>query len=129
MERHVILTDDDPDDCYLFSSICKEVHQNTNITCLHEGQALLDHLSEKDHPDIIFLDLNMKPMSGLECLQKLRENLAWKKIPIIIYSTSSHPETIHQCISLGANSYVVKPDTVDKLKEMFSKTLEIHCSR
>jgi CheY-like chemotaxis protein len=121
---HIILADDDPDDCFLFSALSQEVSKDLHVTCLHDCNSLLDHLAKQPLPDMVFLDLNMPILSGWDCLKKIRDNVEWKKIPIVIYSTSSRQDTIDQCYVLGANRYIIKPNDSARLKEAISAAIK-----
>ena len=117
---HIILAGEDPDDCLIFSQLAKEVNDKVEIICLTDCESLVRYLDDSLPPELIFLDLNMPLLSGMECLQKIKENLQWKDIPLIIYSTASSGDIIQECYNLGARLYIVKPDSTDKLKEIFS---------
>ncbi len=121
---HIILADDDPDDCFLFSALSQEVSKDLRVTCLHDCISLLDYLTNHHPPDMVFLDLNMPVLSGWDCLKKIRDNGEWKKIPIVIYSTSSKKDTIDQCYELGANMYIVKPNDSAQLKEAINAAIK-----
>jgi CheY-like chemotaxis protein len=121
---HIVLADDDPDDCFIFSSLSKEVSEKITITCLGDCLALLEYLETNKAPDIIFLDLNMPVLSGQDCLRKIKQQAEWKHIPIVIYSTASRTEIIDQCYKLGANLYIVKPNDTNRLKQLIDSTLK-----
>ena len=121
---HIILADDDPDDCFIFSTLSLEVSKDIRVTCMHDCISLLNYLTNQPLPDIVFLDLNMPVLSGWDCLKKFRQNSQWDKIPIVIYSTASRQETIDQCRQLGANRYIVKPNDSAKLKEAISSAIK-----
>ena len=114
---HIVLTDDDPDDCFIFSSLSKEVNEKIGITCLGDCESLIDYLERSKAPDIIFLDLNMPVMSGQDCLKAIKSHANWQDIPVVIYSTASRQAIIDECYGLGANMYIVKPNDSDRLKK------------
>src|SRR5689334_11285493 len=73
---HIILADDDPDECLIFTQVLKEVIPNGKITCVENCHALLDYLEKSDggkdgkvQADLVFLDLNMPLVPGHECLK------------------------------------------------------------
>ena len=117
---HIILADDDPDDCLIFSQVAKELKEEVNFTCVESCKALMQFLDSSALPNIIFLDLNMPMLSGQECLKKIKQHEIWKGIPIVIYSTASRQDIIDQCYMLGANLYIVKPTSADKLRDIIS---------
>ena len=58
---------------------------------------------------LILLDLKMPKVSGMEVLEKLKSDPAFKKIPVVILTSSKEDPDIKRCYELGANSYIVKP--------------------
>ena len=76
---------------------------------------------KKKQPDVIFLDLNMPIKDGFECLISLRQDHVYKEIPIIIYSTSTSKADIDKAHRLGANYFVIKPDTHEKVATLLKR--------
>jgi CheY-like chemotaxis protein len=77
-------------------------------------------------PDIIFLDLNMPRMNGLEFLKAIKTHRSYKRIPVIIYTTSSNPEDIRKTKDLGATDFVTKPSDFDELYQKLITILNKH---
>ena len=117
---HIILADDDPDDCLIFSQMVKEVNDKVEITCLPDCESLVQYLNTYSLPDLIFLDLNMPLLTGQACLKMIKQNPQWKDLPVIVYSTASRGDIIRECYNLGASLYIVKPDNTVRLKEILS---------
>jgi CheY-like chemotaxis protein len=67
-------------------------------------------------PDILFLDINMPQMSGVEVLQFVRSRPEWKHIPILMVSSESEEEYVEQTVRSGADGYVFKPVNMDELR-------------
>ena len=75
--NHIILVDDDPDDVYFFESARKECPVNSEITVFNDGDLLLNYLRQNDNLNdgnqpLIFLDLNLPRLSGLDVVEKLK---------------------------------------------------------
>jgi len=90
-QYNLLLADDDEDDCDFFKEALDELHLPTSLVTVNDGVQLMDFLSEKsveNLPDILFLDLNMPRKNGLECLREIKQNEAYKNLPVIIFSTS-----------------------------------------
>ena len=126
-ELHFYLADDDEDDKELFIEALHDVAPKVKITDVSNGTALMKKLSESgaDLPDMIFLDLNMPQKNGIECLEELRGNKKFNKIPIIIYSTSVNLNQIDQTYKKGANLYVQKPQHFSGIKNLLHKMLSL----
>ena len=58
-------------------------------------------------PDVVFLDINMPNIDGLEVLKKIR--LDYPQIAVVMVSVSSTPDHVHTAMSLGAHEFIVKP--------------------
>lgn len=129
-ERYILLVDDDPDEHLLFEDALKELSGAPRLAYARDGQQLMQFLNTEkaELPAIIFLDLNMPRMNGFECLQEIRKSLKLKRIPVVIFSTTSQTQTIDKVYEQGANYYIRKPNTFAMLKEVIERMLEIDWS-
>lgn len=123
----VILVDDDPDDRMLFEEAFSELRIESALFLFQNGLELLNHLysPEAAVPDLIFLDLNMPIMGGMETLENIKQSEKYSKVPIAIYSTSSHESDIEDTLARGANIYITKPADYHKLKKTLDEVLKI----
>jgi CheY-like chemotaxis protein len=117
MIKHVILADDDEDDCVIFSHAVHALDDQVKITCINDCRHLLKYLDANGYPDVIFLDLNMPGMHGLECLQRMAADNMLDTAPVVVYSTSTNPTHIKEALDSGASSYIVKSDSLVTLKQ------------
>jgi CheY-like chemotaxis protein len=115
---HILLADDDKDDREIFMAAIQEISPDIEISVAVNGKDLMSKLHDEHGrlPDILFLDLNMPYKNGQECLNEIRNNDRLKRLPVIIYSTSSSSEYIDQTYKGGANYYLTKPDSLRDLK-------------
>jgi CheY-like chemotaxis protein len=72
---------------------------------------------EARQPDLVVLDLNMPGVDGWAVLSQRQTDAILQKIPIVVLSTSRQPEDHRRALSLGANSYIVKPRDFQSLIE------------
>ena len=84
-----------------------------------------DALTKVDGCDLIITDWNMPEMNGLELVQTLRGSEAHKSTPIIMVTTEAGKNEIIDAIKNGVNNYIVKPFTIDVLKEKLEGVLKI----
>lgn len=112
---HIVLADDDADHAFLFKTIMLREHPKAHIKVFGDGKSLLNYLSAAI-PDILFLDLNMPGMSGLECIDIIKQMYHLRKTKIIVYSGSSNLNDIQQCYAHHADLYMVKPFTRQHLQ-------------
>jgi two-component system response regulator len=88
-----------------------------------DGQEALDYLlgSEAELagrlPRVVFLDLKLPKISGLEVLQRLKSSERTRALPVVILSSSREESDVREAYRLGANSYVVKPVDFDSFVE------------
>jgi CheY-like chemotaxis protein len=126
--RSILLIDDDEDDRALFKEAVSSLDHGLQCWTANDGQQALDVLAYEliVLPDLIFLDLNMPKMSGIEFLTAIKKNRQHKNIPVIIYSTSSNPEDLRKCQELGATDFITKPSDFKVLIKTLSTLLNQH---
>ena len=82
-------------------------------------------LAEAQQPDLILLDLVLPKLNGFEVLQKLKEDPATKKIPVIILTNLERMEDIEKALELGATTYLVKVNySLNEVLEKIRNTLD-----
>ena len=123
----VYLADDDADDRLLFGEALMEVSDSVNLTTAKNGEQLMTFLGNATPPPphLIFLDLNMPLKNGFECLDEIKQNKKYDGIPIVIFSTSCQKEAIDQVYNKGANYYICKPDSFQKLKKLLNRVFSL----
>lgn len=112
----VLNVDDDLEDREFFCEALREI--DPSVTCLIAGSGMeaLSLLHEQvPLPDYIFLDINMPIMDGKQCLRALKNIPELNAIPVIMYSTSTDTREIRECYKLGAEDFLIKPHSYDKL--------------
>lgn len=124
---HILLADDDADDCHFFKEALKEFSLPTQLTIVHDGDQLMQLLSKEaaQLPHVLFLDLNMPRKNGFECLSEIKSNEKLKQLPVIIYSTSFHKEIANVLYKNGANYYISKPSEISKLKKAVQQMITL----
>jgi two-component system chemotaxis response regulator CheY len=75
--------------------------------------------------DIIFVDINMPDINGIELINFLKTNDLYKNIPVIIISTERSKEDMSKGMALGAFAYLTKPVNPDELREITNKALNL----
>jgi len=123
----IILVDDDTDDRLLFEEAFNELDSGKNLTIFKDGREILDYLyTRAEIPDIVFLDLNMPTLGGIEILREIRKDEKYQKLSVVIYSTSSAEKDIEDSLIAGANIYVKKPNDFETLKETLRKVIKMN---
>jgi DNA-binding response OmpR family regulator len=80
---------------------------------------------EKNIPDILLLDVIMPQMDGFSMLKKVKENDAWKNLPVVLLTNLGQDNDVKRGMELGANDYLVKANltpqqVVDKVRELIA---------
>lgn len=88
----------------------------------NDGQEGLDALVDND-VDMIFSDINMPIMNGLEMVEQIRKQEKYKFIPIVMLTTESKPELKEVAQKLGVKAWLLKPFNKDKFLLVLSKLL------
>ena len=124
-QMNVLLADDDIDDCNFFNRALKALPFPTDLTTVHDGEALMDMLAQETGqlPHVIFLDINMPRKNGFECLAELKQSDRLRDIPVIMFSTSNSRDAMSSLFKTGADVYVRKPGNFDQLKELIHHAL------
>lgn len=116
---HVLVVDD-------FSMALKtmkvQLEGEYQVTLAVSGKQALAFL-EKHRPDLIFMDVEMPDMDGIETVRRIKENPLWREIPIIFLTGNKEKETISSCMNLGAVDYMIKPMSVPKMQEKIRNVL------
>ena len=122
--HHICMADDDMDDYYLFKTALYEVNESVKLTYFGSCDSLLDYLKTSNNlPDLIVLDINMPGTDGYNCLIAIKNDSKIADIPVIFYSTSSEPVLIQNAYDSGARQYIVKPYSIELLKEYIRELL------
>ncbi len=119
----LLLVEDEPADAALFQDMLAEVGGGMNVHHVENGQEALDFLTragaheDAPRPDLVVLDLNMPVMNGHDFLAQVKQLVAVRSIPVLVLSTSDHPDDIHRSYDGQAGGYVVKPGTYEEYLE------------
>ena len=102
--------------------LCAKLANNLAIAA--DGETALAMLRRKGPylnqpvPDVILLDLNLPRMDGREVLQAIKSDPNIQRIPVIVLTSSKAESDILKTYEIGANGYIVKPVTFDRLQEI-----------
>jgi len=119
----LFIEDDNIETMKLRRTVSKLVTKH-QITEAKNGEEALNILkSEADLPDVIFLDLNMPKMSGIEFLTILKADDVMKYLPTLILTTSENRADLLECYRIGIAGYILKPlkyeDYEAKIRKVF----------
>lgn len=120
--QKILLIDDDPDDCYLFTDAIKSQFTSIDLSLINNVQLVPDYLQAK-LPDLIFLDLNMPFKNGFEFLSDLKSDVRFSHIPVVIFSSSNYSKDIKLAYEQGAALYLVKPVSFEELSQALQQII------
>ena len=107
MPKHILIVDDSKTVRNLVAFIMKK--EGFKVTMAEDGLDGLEKLYSSHDIDLIISDINMPRMDGFTFIKTVREQEAYRDLPIVVLSTEGQEKDIQQGIQLGANLYMVKP--------------------
>lgn len=122
--QRILFVEDDRDDQEAFISIMNDLDEVPPYTIANNGKEAVDLIKRsKDLPRLIFLDINMPRMNGMEFLQEIRKDPATMSIPVVMLSTSSMQKK--QAKELGANAYLKKSSNYENVRDQLLRMLNL----
>lgn len=128
-EYEILIVEDNPNDAELMMRSLKKENLANDLILLEDGKKALDfifctgkYIERKisQMPKVMFLDIKLPKVNGLEVLKRIKSDERTKSIPVVMVTSSQEDPDIKTAYDLGANSYIVKP--VDFAK--FSKIIK-----
>lgn len=129
-EFEIVIVEDNPNDAELMVRSLKKNRLANSMIVLEDGEQALDYIfcrskyADRDSselPTVIFLDIKLPKIDGLEVLRQVKSNEQTRKIPVIIVTSSKEDPDISTAYNLGANSYVVKPVNFNNFVETINQ--------
>ena len=129
MNKHgpIIIIEDDPDDQEILVDVFKALNYKNEIIFFSDGDEALTYLIETNtEPFILFSDINMPRLSGMELRRKVHENedLRLKSIPYLFFTTSAEQKHVIEAYSKSIQGFFVKPSSFQELKETIKAIVE-----
>ena len=120
----IIIIEDDMDDQELLAEVFAELGYKNEILYFRDGEIALDHLvNNRVEPFIVFSDINMPKLNGMELREKIHNNedLRLKCTPYLFFSTSAEQKHVIDAYSKSIQGFFVKPNSFPDLR----KTMKI----
>ncbi len=96
-------------------------HRGFSVRAANSGEAALTEINA-DRPDIVFLDIRMRGISGLDTLERIKK--IDRTIKVIMLTIHDEKEIVAKARELGADEYITKPFRVDYLEEVVIKKVQ-----
>ena len=117
--KPILLVEDDRVDMMTFKRSLNDLSIKNEVIHVTNGEEALEYLRGEgnEQPCVIFLDLNMPKMGGLEFLKERRTDNELTKIPVVVLTTSDNERDIIESFEMGVAGYLVKPADYGKFVE------------
>lgn len=117
----VLAVDDNREDRLLMRIVASHIDGVEMVAAVPDAVAALDYIREALEgnaalPDIVLVDLNMPGMDGLQLLESLKSDPAFRPTPVLIFSSSNDAHDIRRSYEKGAASFITKPLGLDGLR-------------
>jgi CheY-like chemotaxis protein len=123
----ILLVDDNDDDVLLLEESLRDSKFVNLLQVVRDGEEALNYLRRQGPfanatlPGLVLLDINMPKVNGFEVLSAMKEDPVLRTIPVVMLTTSTRDEDIVRSYSGGACSFVSKPVSFEKLKEVIKQ--------
>jgi CheY-like chemotaxis protein len=106
----ILVIEDNVDDSFLLTRQLARAHLGNLVHVIGDGQDALDFLLEcAEPPRMVFLDLRLPRLSGIELLRRIRQEERFRTLPVIVMTGSLNPHDVEACAALGVTAYLPKP--------------------
>ncbi|MBW4605454.1 MAG: response regulator [Calothrix sp. FI2-JRJ7] len=118
VQEPLLVVEDSNEDFRMLQRLMQRFEVKNPIYRCSDGDELLNYLYHKGaydnprkapRPSVILLDLNLPGVDGRYVLERIKQDITFREIPIVVFTTSSNPEDIELCYQKGANGYLIKP--------------------
>ncbi len=125
----ILIAEDDDDQYELTSSALSEFRIENRLKRVVDGEQLMDYLLNRGEynnpflyprPNAILLDLNMPKKDGRQALKEIKSHTRLRRIPVTVLTVSRDEQDIALMYDLGANSYITKPLSYERLVEVLT---------
>jgi CheY-like chemotaxis protein len=123
----IILIEDDQDDQEMLREVFKDLDINNELKFFNNGNDGLNYLlTTTDKPLIIFSDINMPAMTGIELRKKINENdyLRKKSIPFVFLTTSERRDAVIEAYEMMVQGYFIKPNNLNEFKRIVRMVID-----
>ena len=120
--RQVWIVDDDEEMNRAIGLMLKML--DCEVLAFHNARSAVQRLLTGKTPELLLLDINMPEVSGLDMLEFLRRRREWKDLPIIMLSSETAESMVDKALRLGADSYLMKPVTIEELEKSMTIAMQ-----
>jgi CheY-like chemotaxis protein len=118
MLMKALIVDDSLESRMLLGKILSKAF-DTKIIEATQGKDALKIISE-EKPDVVFLDYEMPVMNGIETLKAIRSHYTSQELPVVMVTSHSEADILHELLSYKVSAYLVKPLSTDYVVKRLS---------
>lgn len=122
--RNIWIVDDDEEMSHAVGLMLKLL--DCEVTAFLNVRSAAQSFASGKKPDLIILDLNMPEISGTDMIEFLRRRTDTKELPIVMLSSEAADIVVDKALALGADSYVMKPVTIEELEKAMANAFYKH---
>lgn len=122
----ILMVDDSADMCRFVRDYFRGEY---NIVTASDGEQALSRLEDNDSVDLIVSDVTMPKMDGLELCRRVKTDLRWSHIPVILLTGRTGEQLEVEGLKLGADDYITKPFNAEMLRLRVKKLIEVKENR
>jgi CheY-like chemotaxis protein len=125
--KTILVAEDSEGDAFVLQRAFEKAQIDAELHFVADGQDAVDYLSgvgsftdRNVHPmpRLLLLDLRMPRLSGFDVLHWLQKHPTLKRLPVTVFSSSNIDKDVDRAYDLGANSYIVKPGSLNAYAEL-----------
>jgi CheY-like chemotaxis protein len=106
----ILVVEDDANDSFMLIRQLEKAQIDDSVTVVEDGLKALDFLAQAQQlPLAVFLDLRLPGLSGIEVLEKIRQDPRLKQLSVVIMTGTGDPHDLDRCRSLGVTAFLEKP--------------------
>jgi len=126
----ILLVEDNPNDVELALRALQRHNLANKVFVVKDGVEALEFLfatgahadrNVKNTPRVVFLDLKLRKVDGLEVLRRVKSDERTRAIPVVVLTSSREERDVVESYQLGVNSYIVKPVDFEKFVQAVSE--------
>jgi CheY-like chemotaxis protein len=123
--KRILLVEDSENDIEMTLEALGHYHLANQIDVVRDGAEALDYLFERGQyavarpsaPVVVVLDVKLPKLNGIEVLRELRATSKFRRLPVVMLTSSREEPDLRNCYELGCNAYVVKPVDFEQFTE------------
>ncbi len=115
----ILVVEDSIDDSFLLTRELARANMDHEVRVIGDGQDALDFIMQTSPtPDVVFLDLKLPRLSGIELLQEIRKEPRLHALPVIVMTGSINPRDAEMCARLGVTAFLPKPVSLEIFRKV-----------